>query len=638
MDPTAAGSPDGTVAAALPRRELALLSLAALGVVFGDIGTSPLYAMRECFGGTHPVPVDSLSVLGVLSLIFWALALIISVKYMVFILRADNRGEGGVLALTTLVVPPSASARTRPAVAMLVGMFGASLLFADGVITPTISVLSALEGADMAAPGSTHGAVVWIAIAILVALFLFQPHGAPRVGVVFGPVLLVWFVTLSLLGIVNIWRTPAVLAAISPHYAVRFFLQHGWQAYLTLGTVFLAVTGGEMLYAFFGHFGRRPIRITWFSLVLPALVLNYFGQGAFLLAEPAEVGHPLFAMAPGWMRLPLVALATAAAVVVAQAIITGAYSLTLQAVQLGYFPRIKIRHTSPHDFGQIYIPAVNWALMFACILAILWFRSSSDLAAAYGVAIALDMVITSILFYALVRMRWGWNAWAALAVCGSFLTVEAAFLGANLTKILSGGWFPLAIAGTLFLLMTTWRRGRQLLSKRMRESLIPLELFLADLLSNPPIRVPGVAAFMSSNPVGTPPALRHNVAHNRVWHETVLIVCVETAEVPLVADAERIEVEEIGENFWRLSLKYGFMEKPDVPAGLAQVRHPRLHFDEKKVSYFLGRETLLSTNIPGMARWRERLFASMSRNGQSAMAYFRLPPDRVVEVGVQVQL
>jgi KUP system potassium uptake protein len=619
-------------------RQLCLLCLAALGVVYGDIGTSPLYAVRECFSGAHAIAGQRLNILGVLSLILWALVLIISIKYLVFILRADNRGEGGILSLTALVAPVHATARTRPGLIIVLGLFGAALLYADGIITPAISVLSAVEGLSVAAPGLFDRFVEPITIAILVALFLFQPRGTAGVGVVFGPVLVVWFLTLAVLGIANLLQEPNVLKAVSPHYALEFFWHNGWQAFLTLGTVFLVVTGGEALYADVGHFGKRPIRVAWFSFVLPALLLNYFGQGAYLLREPAGAGHPFYGMAPGWARYPLVALATAAAVIASQAVITGAFSLTLQAVQLGYAPRMRIRHTSPQQIGQIYIPIVNWALMLACIALVLGFHSSSNLAAAYGVAITMTMVITTLLFYVLVRERWNWSLPVALAGCGFFLLIDLAFLGANLTKIGSGGWFPLAVGGTVFVLMSTWRRGRQILARRMRERLIPLELFLAELLSKPPIRVPGVAAFLSSNPVGTPPALRHNVAHNKVLHETVVIVCVQTVEIPHVAAAERIDIEEIGEGVWRIVLQYGFMEEPDVPGALASVRHPTLQFAEDQVSYFLGRETLLPTATPGMAAWREGLFAWMSRNAQTAMAFFKLPPDRVVEVGVQVEL
>ena len=625
--------------AAEPRgRQLSLLCLAALGIVYGDIGTSPLYAVRECFTGPHPIECVRLNILGVLSLIFWALVLIISIKYLVFILRADNRGEGGILSLTALVMPLRAAARTRPGVIVILGLFGAALLYADGIITPAISVLSAVEGLNVAAPGLFDRYVELFTIVILVALFLFQPRGTARVGVVFGPVLVLWFLTLAVLGIGNLLRAPEALMAVSPHYAIEFFWHNGWQAFLTLGTVFLAVTGGEALYADIGHFGRRPIRVAWFSFVLPALVLNYFGQGAYLLHEPAGAAHPLYGMAPGWARFPLVGLASAAAVIASQAIITGAFSLTLQAVQLGYVPRLTIRHTSAHQIGQIYIPIVNWALMIACIATVLGFHSSSNLAAAYGVAITMTMVITTLLFYVLVRERWNWSLPVALAGCGFFLLIDLAFFGANLTKIRSGGWFPLAVAGMVFILMSTWRRGRQLVARRMRENLIPLELFLAELLSNPPIRVPGVAVFLSSNPVGTPPALRHNVAHNKVLHELCVIVCVQTAEIPHVAAADRIDVEEIGEGFWRLILKYGFMEEPNLPEALVSVRHPGLRIVEGQVSYFLGRETLLSTAAPGMARWREGLFALMSRNAQTAMAFFKLPPERVVELGVQVEL
>ncbi|MHB8899290.1 MAG: potassium transporter Kup, partial [Thermoguttaceae bacterium] len=609
-----------------------------LGIVYGDIGTSPLYAIRECFTGAHPIQSLPLNVLGVLSLIFWALVLIISVKYLVFILRADNRGEGGILSLTALVMPRRRPAQTRPELIMILGLFGAALLYADGIITPAISVLSAVEGLSIAAPGVFDPYVELLTIVVLVALFMFQPRGTTRVGVVFGPVLVFWFLALALLGIVNLFQAPEVLKALSPHYALEFFWHNGWQAFLTLGTVFLAVTGGEALYADIGHFGTRPIRVTWFYFVLPALVLNYFGQGAFLLRDPAGAAHPFYGMAPVWARYPLVALATAAAVIASQAIITGAFSLTLQAVQLGYSPRLQIRHTSAAKIGQIYIPVVNWALMVACIASVLGFHSSSNLAAAYGVAITMTMVITTMLFYVLVRDRWKWSLPVALASCGFFLVVDLAFLGANLTKIRSGGWFPLAVAGVVFLLMSTWRRGRQIVARRMRENLIPLELFLADLLSAPPVRVPGVAVFLSSNPVGTPPALRHNVAHNHVLHELVVIVCVQTAETPHVSAADRLDIEEIGEGFWRLILSYGYMEEPNVPQVLAGVHHPGLTALKGEVSYFLGRETLLATSAPGMVRWRQALFALMSRNAQNAMSFFGLPPDRVVEVGVQVEL
>ncbi len=619
-------------------RRLLLLSLASLGVVYGDIGTSPLYSIRECFHGPHMIARDPANILGVISLIFWALILIISVKYLLFILRADNRGEGGILALAALVTPVKASAGMRRNVILILGLFGAALLYADGIITPAISVLSAVEGLNVAAPELFTHYVEPVTIAILIVLFLFQSRGTAGVGAVFGPVLLLWFLSLALLGCWNILQHPGVVRAVSPYYAIAFFHHSGWHAFLTLGTVFLAVTGGEALYADIGHFGKRPIRLTWFSIVLPALLLNYFGQGAYLLRQPAQAEHPLYDMAPGWALYPLVVLATAAAVIASQAIITGAFSLTLQAIQLGYMPRLTIRHTSAHQIGQIYVPAVNWALMLACIGLVLGFHSSSNLAAAYGVAITMTMVITTLLFYVLVRSRWKWNRPLALALTGFFLVIDLAFLTANITKIAFGGWFPLLVAGFVFVTMSTWQRGRQIVASRLRHRMIPLELFLADLLSNLPMRVPGTAVFMSGNPIGTPPALRHNVAHNKVLHERVIILSVETAETPHLAGIDRYEVDEIGEGFWRITIRYGFMEEPDIPRELAAMRHPRLTFDLNQVSYFLGRETLRPTAKPGMSPWRERLFVWLSRNAQTATDFFNLPPDRVVEVGVQVEL
>jgi len=620
------------------RRELLLLSLASLGVVYGDIGTSPLYAVRECFHGLHAIPVEAQNIFGVLSLVTWALILIISIKYVVFILRADNRGEGGILALTALVTPMKAAAKGRRPLIIVLGLFGAALLYADGMITPSISVLSAVEGLSVAAPDLFARFTEPITVVILIGLFLFQARGTTGVGIVFGPVILLWFVTIAILGAGNIVFAPSVLAAVNPLYAIDFFEHNHWHAFVTLGTVFLVVTGGEAMYADIGHFGKRPVRLTWFAVVLPSLLLNYFGQGAYLLRDPAGASNPFYGMAPAWALYPLVVLATAAAVIASQALITGAFSLTLQAIQLGFIPRLTIRHTSAHQIGQIYIPQVNWALMLACIALVLGFHSSSNLAAAYGVAITITMVITTLLLFVLVRQQWRWSLPLALAIAGSFLLVDLAFFGANLTKLASGGWFPLVVAGAVFTLMTTWQRGRQILGQRLRERLIPLELFLADLLSSPPIRVAGTAVFMSGNPIATPPALRHNVLHNHVLHETVVILTVETVETPHVVPDQRVEVEEIGEGFWRIILRYGFMEDPDIPRSLAVVRSPGLSLDVEKVSYFLGRETLLPTRNRGMALWREWLFAWMSRNAQAATDFYNLPPNQVVEVGVQVEL
>jgi KUP system potassium uptake protein len=508
------------------------------------------------------------------------------------------------------------------------------------MITPAISVLSAVEGLEVAAP-ALERFVIPITLGILIALFFFQSHGTERVGTVFGPVMLLWFVTIALLGVGSIVSHPGVLLAVSPHYALKFFYANGWHGFLIMGTVFLVVTGGEALYADIGHFGVRPIRKAWFAVVLPALLLNYFGQGSLLISTPdpsQEATNPFFHLAPSWAVYPLVAIAAAAAIIASQALITGAFSLTLQAIQLGYCPRMSIEHTSEEQIGQIYLPTINWGLMIACILLVLGFRSSTNLAAAYGVAITMTMVITTLLFLVFLRDRWKWSVPAAAGLCGAFLVLDLAFFGANVMKIPDGGWLPLLVAASVYTMMSTWRRGRQVLGQRLRERLIPLELFLADLLIEPPSRVPGMAIFMSGNPVGTPPALRHNVMHNHILHETVVIAVVQTADIPHVPKNQRSQVEEIGEGFWRVFITYGFMDDPDVPRSLRKISRPPLNFHRDDISYFLGRETLLATEKPGMAKWREKLFVWMSRNAQTATHYFRLPPDRVVEIGSQIEL
>jgi KUP system potassium uptake protein len=628
-DPSATAPPRGW--------PLAVLSLTAMGVVYGDIGTSPLYAIRECFYGAHAVAVSEVNVLGVLSLIFWSLTIVISIKYLIFILRADNDGEGGILALAALVTHVKSAVKGRAWVILTMGLLGAALLYADGMITPAISVLSAIEGLEVATPVLTPY-VVPITIAILVALFYIQSRGTARVGAVFGPITVVWFLTLAALGLVHIFDAPHVLWALNPWDAIRFFLDNGWEGFVILGTVFLVVTGGEALYADIGHFGTRPIRVSWYGFVLPALLLNYFGQGAFLLSHPQMVSNPFYRMAPSWALIPLVVLATLATVIASQAVITGAFSLTLQAIQLGLSPRMRIDHTSSQQIGQIYIPAVNWALMVCCIGLVLGFESSSNLAAAYGVAITITMVITTLLFFFLVTDRWKWSLPTALGATAVFLVIDTSFFGANILKIAHGGWFPLLVAGVVYTLMSTWMTGRRLLGQRLREALIPVDLYLAELLADLPPRVPGVAVFMTGNPVGTPPALRHNVAHNHVLHEKVVLLTCETADVPHVRRRQRADIEEIGIGFYRIVLSAGFMDEPNIPRELMTIQHPDLDFANNDVSYFLGRETVLSTSRPGMAQWRERLFAWMSRNSQSATAYYRLPPEQVIEVGVQVEL
>jgi KUP system potassium uptake protein len=615
---------------------LAYLTLTALGVVFGDIGTSPLYAFRECFHGTHALAVSRANVLGVLSLIFWSLIVVVSIKYLVFILRADNRGEGGILALTALVVPVRAAAG-RYRMLLLLGLFGAALLCGEGIITPSISVLSAVEGLEVATPFFTPY-VIPITICLIVLLFFFQHRGTGGMGKVFGPIIVLWFFVLAGLGGWRITGAPGVLAAVNPLHALRFFGANGWHGFVVLGTVFLCATGAESLYADMGHFGKLPIRIGWFSLVLPALLLNYFGQGALLLTDPAAAEHPFYHLAPDWATYPLVLLATVATVIASQAVISGAFSLTHQAVQLGFTPRLEIEHTSARERGQIYVPAVNWALMLGCIGLVLSFGSATRLAAAYGIAVTSTMVITTILFYAVERRRWKWRRWAALLLCGTFLVVDLSFFGANLLKVAHGGWFPLAVALAVFTLMTTWKTGRRVLADRLRRSTVPLRPFLKGLALEPVVRVPGIAVFMYSNPHGVPPALLHNLKHNRVLHETVIILTVETQEIPRVPASERLEVVPLDHGFYRVILRYGFMEEPDVPLELARVRLPGLQLDMHQVSYFLSRETLLATAHPGMWIWREKLFAWMTRNARPATSYFNLPPNRVVELGMQVEI
>ncbi|MCC9606109.1 potassium transporter Kup [Blastopirellula sp. JC732] len=615
----------------------AKLSLVALGVVYGDIGTSPLYAMRECFQAEHAVAASHDHVLGVLSLIFWALAIVISTKYLIFILQADNEGEGGILALAALVSSNDTQNEYRRWVIFTLGLLGGSLLYADGMITPAISVLSAVEGIEVATPALDHF-VEPITIAILIGLFLFQKRGTASVGTVFGPVMMIWFAVLAGMGIFQLIQAPQVLTAINPVYAIRMLSENGLAGYLVLGSVFLVVTGGEALYADMGHFGKQPIRISWYYVVLPSLLLNYFGQGAFLLRNPEGAVNPFYLMAPGWALYPLVLLSTIATVIASQAVITGAYSLTLQAIQLGYSPRTTIRHTSAEQIGQIYIPLINWTLMFACIGLVLGFRSSNNLAAAYGVAVTITMVITTVLFFLLTRMRWNWPLPLALTVSGIFLVVDLSFLGANLFKISNGGWFPLLVAGAAYTLMSTWMSGQRLLARRIRERALSVELFIADLMNDPPRRVPGIAVFMTGNPVGTPPALRRNVRHNKVLHEQVVFLTVTTASVPHVRLAKRVEFEEIGEGFFRIQISYGFMDSPHIPLTLATIPTDQLNLQGEDVTYFLGTERLLATERPGMAMWRERLFAWMARNAQPATAYFYLPPDQVIEIGSQVEL
>ena len=619
-------------------RYLAMLSVAALGVVYGDIGTSPLYALHETFYGPLSIPPTPENVLGVLSLVFWSLILVVTIKYHIVIIRADNKGEGGVLALMALV-QGSRQARGLPPrhVMIILGIFGAALIYADGALTPAISVLGATEGLEIATPGLAR-IVVPLTLVILIGLFWFQSHGTARIGSVFGPIMLVWFWTIAILGVVAIIRQPSVLAAVSPVHAVEFLAQNVRRGFIVLGAVFLVVTGGEALYADLGHFGHKAIQVAWFSTAGPALVLNYFGQGALLLHDPSAAVNPFYHLAPSWFLYPLIALATAAAIIASQAIISGAFSLTRQAIQLGYSPRMQIDHTSSREIGQIYVPAVNWGLMLLTCAFVLYFGSSTNIAGAYGVALSTLMLMTTLMFYVMSREVWRWSLLKALVVIVLFLAMDVPFFIANAMKIKNGGWIPLATAAVLFLLMSTWKRGREILSKRMQEKSVPLNILMADLAADPPLRVPGVAVFMSGNPGGTPPALVHNLAHNKVLHERVVFLTVVTEEIPHVSPDERVKVKHLGKGFHSVHVRYGFMEDPSMLDIIDRARERRLEIPLEGTTFFLGREELVSTDRPGMARWRERLFAFMSRNALRATAFFQIPSTQVFEVGAQVEL
>lgn len=623
---------------AAPRgRQLAVLTLGALGIVYGDIGTSPLYALRECFHGPHGIAPTPDNVLGVLSLIFWSLTLIVSIKYLIFVMRADNDGEGGILALMALVSRQADASRRSRATLISLGLFGAALLYGDGMITPAISVLGAVEGLAIA----THifePYVVPITVTILVGLFLIQSRGTAAVGAMFGPVMVLWFGTLAVLGVSWILVNPAVIASFNPAHAVSFFLRNGGHGFVVLGSVFLVVTGGEALYADMGHFGRKPIRLAWFALAFPALVLNYLGQGAMLLQSPETAASPFYLMAPQWALYPLVGLATMAAVIASQALISGVFSMTHQAIQLGYCPRMGIEHTSASHRGQIYIPQVNWTLMVATVGLVIGFGSSSAIAAAYGIAVSSTMVITTMLAYLVARGSWGVSRAMAGSLAGAFLVIEFGFLAANFTKILHGGWFPLVTGAVLYLLLSTWKQGRALLAIRFRDRLYPLDRFLADVASQSPHRVSGTAVFMTSNSDGTPPTLLHNLQHNKILHDRVILLTVVTMDTPIVAPDDRFTVTVLQHGFFRVRVCYGFTETPDIPAALAQASlsgHPIIADD---TTYFLGTETLLATDRPGLPLWRERLFVLMSRNALRATTFFGIPPERVVELGMQVEL
>ncbi|HYC58654.1 MAG TPA: potassium transporter Kup [Thermoanaerobaculia bacterium] len=617
------------------RRYLLTLSFGALGVVYGDIGTSPLYAFRECFAPSHHLPVNEANILGILSLVFWALIIVVSIKYLTFVMRADNRGEGGILALMSLLEPRRSK---RRGMLLALGLFGSALLYGDSIITPAISVLSAIEGLEIVAPGM-HTYVIPITIVVLIGLFMVQKAGTAKVGTMFGPIMLAWFSVIAVMGIWQIVQEPSVLRAALPTYAFRFFMTNGFTGFIVLGSVVLVVTGGEALYADMGHFGLRPIRLVWFWFVCPALLLNYFGQGAFLMHTPAGRENPFFLMAPAWSRYPLIALSTVAASIASQAVISGAYSLTRQAVQLGYLPRIRIRHTSAREMGQIYIASVNWVLMFAAIGLVLAFRSSGNLAAAYGVSVTTTMLITTIILAVVERERWKWSLPVILLQLVPFLIVDLAFFGGNIIKVPDGGWFPILVAIIVFLLMTTWRKGRKILSARLASQSLTIEDFLRELEHNRIPRVPGTAIFMSRSNEGVPTTLLHNIKHNKVVHQRTVLLTVETEERSHLSDDERYETMDLGHGVSRLTLHFGFMEEPDIPDALERIAAAgQVKFNPMATSYFLGRETLIPTRQPGMAIWREHLFASMMRNSSSASVFFSLPPNQVIELGAQVEL
>ncbi len=619
-------------------RYLATLALAALGVVYGDIGTSPLYAIRESFYGPHGIGVTPGNVLGVLSLVFWSLLIVVTIKYHIVIIRADNKGEGGVLALMALVNGSRLARGLSPRRIMIfLGIFGSALLYADGGLTPAISVLSAVEGLEIATPALAPW-VIPVTLVILVGLFLLQSRGTASIGALFGPVMLVWFGTIGVLGLSEIVRQPAVLAAVSPYHAARFFVQDVGRGFVVLGAVFLVVTGGEALYADLGHFGHRAIQIAWFSITFPGLLLNYFGQGALLLRDPMAAENPFYHLAPSWALYPLIILATAAAIIASQAVISGAFSLTRQAVQLGYCPRLNIEHTSSREIGQIYVPAVNWGLMLLTCVLVLGFRTSSNIAGAYGVALSTLMLITTLMFYVMSREVWGWSFLRAAGVAGLFLWLDLLFLAANALKIRHGGWVPLAIAAVVFTLMTTWRSGREILGKRMLERTVPLKMLLADLAAEPPVRVPGTAVYMYGSPDGTPPALVHNLAHNKVLHERIVFLTVVTHDVPHVLATERVTVKPLGKGFYGVSARYGFMDEPDIEDIVTACRWKALDIAIEGTTFFLGRETLVASDRPGMPQWRETLFAFMSRNALRATAFFKIPANQVFEVGAEVEL
>jgi KUP system potassium uptake protein len=618
------------------KSSLAALTLSAIGVVYGDIGTSVLYAMKEVFGSGH-VPFTPDNIYGILSIFFWTLTVIVSIKYVVLVLRADNHGEGGLVAMLALA---SQAVKDKPElrkVLLMVGIFGTCLFYGDGVITPAISVLGAMEGLEIISP-TFKQYVVPLTLAILFCLFLVQKKGTAGIGKFFGPITLVWFAVLALLGVIHIAHNPEILWAISPHYALGFMWANPSISFIILGAVVLCVTGAEALYADLGHFGKKPIRLAWFSVVMPALVLNYFGQGALLLKNPAAVKNPFYLMAPDWALIPLLVLATLAAVIASQALITGAFSVTKQVIQLGYLPRLNILHTSVREAGQIYIPFVNWGLFVAIVLAVVMFKTSGNLAAAYGIAVTTDMLITTILTFYVIRYGWKYPLWLCLVATGWFFIVDFAFFASNLLKLFAGGWFPLAIGGAIFTLMLTWKQGRRMLSAKQSVDAINLKDFLESVFVSPPTRVDGTAVFLTAEKGNVPNALLHNLKHNKVLHEKNLFVTVRSHEVPWIGMAKRLEVESLGHHCWQVVLNYGFKNDPDVPAALEQMKGRGCELEPMTTSYFLSRDTVVPTLGEGMAPWREKLFAQMHHNASGAADFLNLPINSVVELGSKIEI
>ena len=618
------------------KSSLTALTLGAIGVVYGDIGTSVLYAVKEVFAGGH-VPFTADNVYGILSIFFWTLTVIVSIKYVVLVLRADNNGEGGLIAMLALA---SQAVKDRPKLRnalLMVGIFGTSLFYGDGVITPAISVLSAVEGLEVVSPTFKEG-VIPLTLVVLLALFAVQKRGTGGIGQFFGPVTLVWFFTIAALGVSHIVQHPEILKALSPWYALRFMWQQPGTTFIILGAVVLCVTGAEALYADLGHFGKKPIRVAWFGAVMPALTLNYFGQGALLISHPEAVKNPFYMMAPDWALVPLVVLATAATVIASQALITGAFSVTKQVVQLGYLPRLTVEHTSVRDTGQIYVPAVNWGLFVAIVVAVVMFRSSSNLAGAYGIAVTLDMLITTILTFFVVRYGWGYPLPLCIAATGAFFVVDLAFFSSNLLKLVAGGWFPLMIGGCIFTLMTTWKRGRNILNEALRHDAIDLRSFLEAVFMQPPVRVPGTAVFLTAEPGTVPNAMLHNLKHNKVLHEHNLFVTVRSHEGPWIGMDRRAEIESLGHDCWQVVLHYGFKNDPDVPRALEQIRTRGCELEPMTTSYFLSRDVVVPTIGGGMASWREKLFAQMHHNAGAAADFLNLPNNSVVELGSKVEI